>query len=1339
MSSPNQDATQRISRHRYRNKPIDPSIPSLSASTLLSIPSSRPGRRTRSTPLDMNVHQHYGDAVIQKGQSTTRLFFQNVNGLTYTSTMEDYRYYMSCLQAYDVDIVGLSETNTCWSHPHLTADFQAAIRSFHKQSKVCFGSPSTSVDPCPTKEHHQAGGNVTLVTGPMTSRIHGSAIQDSSGLGRWCGYTLLGKHDQKLTVITAYRVCHGSPSSVPLGSSFLREYEYLRSQKHAKPNPRRQFLLDLQTLVLQLQGLGHAIVVMLDANATLTSDNHFLEFIDTCGLHDLHSADPAPSTYIGSVDRRIDFMFGCDQILNHLSRSGTLAYSEGPQSDHRGLYVDLALSFLQRPSWDTVTPTKSRALHTGNPELVEKYHSSMLEYYESHNMLARIEELEKCHRTMSRDLLRDELIKWDNDQGRAMEHSERSLRFPTKKCDWSPQLRDSAIIRRYWSLRLREVTRNENYHATFLRWQDRIRIHQPTFSFAHLDEALTTEQVREQFNRSNRHFRKCQRQATSLRQQTYYDLLASYEDDYNPNTKTNSLRKARIVRNTISGECTRSKFANIRRVVKPTVTSALTKVLIPAASEQFNSESDSVYHHLQSNTEHDSMLWETIVDRSEIERHILNYNRESFKAASSSPCGHGVIYDAITFTSLSPASEKLLRGEIPSDWDMDDLQLRAFLASFAIPEHVQDQPPITTTITEEEVKQCFKSWKEATSTSPSGRHLGHYKAIIGHPLLLRCFVKFMNIVIERGIAIPRWCNATNVMIEKDSGRPRINRLRIVHLFEADLNFFLRLQWGHRLVRHAIKLDLLHNSQHGSIPGRAAMDPIMLTQLTSDLCRILKHDLFRFDNDASACYDRIIVALGMLAARRCGMPKNAIRLHAEALQFMKYTVKTVYGISEENYVGTIFEPLFGTGQGSGASPAVWLTLVVLLLHTLDRLIPDRMNFSAPSGRTHSRLADAFVDDTSVGFTSSDSTQYEELVKRLEHIAQTWEHLLSLSGGQLNLKKCSWFAMRWEWKSGRPTLREIQSTDPSLRLHSGQDTSETVPIRQTELDSSSRMLGVMLNPMGNFSAHISELRKRADDYSRRLLSPRLNASDASIFHQCIYIPSMRYSLAAMAVDEQDLSCIQSRIMQSLLQKLGYSSKIPTALRHGPTELGGLGLYDLRTEAGLEALKFFRNSIYENSETGNLLRINLEHSQREAGILEPLLAHPNIYVSYLTPSWLMSLRQYLFLHNLHIVVTDTFQDTLRGPSDAMIMQQEHLGRYTEAQQRDLNLVRMYLQVSKLSDMVDRDQPNRIALCFLDAARPSTFVTDDNWPRQEQPSASSQHRLWKRYLVSSYLRYIP
>lgn len=55
---------------------------------------------------------------------------------------------------------------------------------------------------------------------------------------------------------------------------------------------------------------------------------------------------------------------------------------------------------------------------------------------------------------------------------------------------------------------------------------------------------------------------------------------------------------------------------------------------------------------------------------------------------------------------------------------------------------------------------------------------------------------------------------------------------------------------------------------------------MLTQLTTDLCRILKHNLARFDNDASACYVRINVDLGMPAAHRCGMPDTVVQTHAD---------------------------------------------------------------------------------------------------------------------------------------------------------------------------------------------------------------------------------------------------------------------------------------------------------------------------------------------------------------------------------------------------------------------------------------------------------------------------
>jgi hypothetical protein len=60
------------------------------------------------------------------------------------------------------------------------------------------------------------------------------------------------------------------------------------------------------------------------------------------------------------------------------------------------------------------------------------------------------------------------------------------------------------------------------------------------------------------------------------------------------------------------------------------------------------------------------------------------------------------------------------------------------------------------------------------------------------------------------------------------------------------------------------------------------------------------NLVVFDNDASGCYDRIIVALGMIAALHLRMPRGAIRMHARALANMKYFVKTAHGILEAFY-------------------------------------------------------------------------------------------------------------------------------------------------------------------------------------------------------------------------------------------------------------------------------------------------------------------------------------------------------------------------------------------------------------------------------------------------------
>jgi hypothetical protein len=1116
----------------------------------------------------------------------------------------------------------------------------------------------------------------------------------------------------------------------------MREYTYFKEKGEINPNPRKHFIQELSTLISQYKDQGNSILLMLDANGTLEKDNALKTLLARCELYDIHRHHPAHSTYIGSATRRIDFVFGCANVDKNVSRSGTLPYNEGPQADHRGLYVDLILPAIFDPSVPPLAQHAKRLLHNGNPEIVDTYLNSVHKYYNEHNMVHRISELFKTHKDMSREEVKTALEKWDLDQGRAMLSAERSLRKPPKKYQWSPKLRNAGILFRYWKLRLKEIQHNQNYSNTFAKWQTQLQVADPTFHIPHLHETLNLAQIRHALNSAQKTLRSVQRQSIDHRLQSYQDLIVTYNEDTNPTTQSKSRAKSKIVESTIRHEACRRVYGKIGGVIKTSVHFAgLSALNIPRHKDSMSTTQPNEVHNILQNTPQDDILWDTVISKEEIEQHLLTYNRKAFRAAAESPCGHGVIYDAITFSSLSHEADQLLQGTIPSEWHSDDPLILEFLASFSI----KNTPiePIPTELTSENIIKGFKNWKEMTTTSPSGRHLGHYKALIQDPVLLNCLHDFLNIAITRGIAISRWSNATNILIEKDPGNPNINRLRIIHLFEADFNFFLKIQWGHRLVRHAEKHYLLNDGQHGSRPGRTAMDPIMLIQLTTDLSRLLKTNLARFDNDASACYDRIIVALGMLAARRLGMPKNAIRTHADALQFMKYTVKTIHGVSEDTYEGTHFEPLFGTGQGSGASPSVWLTLVVILLNTLDRIIPERTSFISPTGTSCSRLVDAFVDDTSLGFTSSEST-YEDMIRRLQEISQTWEHLLHLSGGALNLKKCNWYILFWDWHNGRPILREAKPTDPTVTLKQGVDHRTRTTVKRMKLSDAPRILGVHLSPSGDFSKQIQVCKAKADGFAAKLLSPLITPTDTRIFHRSIYTPSMRYPLAALAVDEEDLTSIQTKIIPVILQKLGINRNLPTPIRHGPTMLGGMELFDIRTEAGIEAIKYMRNAVYSQSDAGKLILTNVQYSQMESGITQPILEYPDIHLPYLTPTWITSIRQYLYRHNLTITLTETNNISLKGQDDQVIMTTEHLQRYNPQQQRDINLVRLHLQVHTLADITDPQRPNAILLHMLDGKRSPTTPISTLWPRQMEPS-KAQRRLWKRFLSSSYLRYIP
>ena len=163
--------------------------------------------------------------------------FQNVKGLTH-SRGEDYDYYLDWMATYAVDMFGLAETNSSWQKSHLQADFKGRVNRQFRYAKIAFGYPTEEVDPSLPKTTYQAGGNVQVAQGRLATAAAGNSIQDPSGLGRWCGFTLEGKKAQHLSVITAYRVCETAISTSTLGSAFHREYHYYQEQGEVRPQPR---------------------------------------------------------------------------------------------------------------------------------------------------------------------------------------------------------------------------------------------------------------------------------------------------------------------------------------------------------------------------------------------------------------------------------------------------------------------------------------------------------------------------------------------------------------------------------------------------------------------------------------------------------------------------------------------------------------------------------------------------------------------------------------------------------------------------------------------------------------------------------------------------------------------------------------------------------------------------------------------------------------------------------------------------------------------------------------------------------------------------------------------
>ncbi len=98
-------------------------------------------------------------------------------------------------------------------------------------------------------------------------------------------------------------------------------------------------------------------------------------------------------------------------------------------------------------------------------------------------------------------------------------------------------------------------------------------------------------------------------------------------------------------------------------------------------------------------------------------------------------------------------------------------------------------------ITPEDLKRFWRKVKGFTSSSVSGVHYGHYKAVIQDALRTEILAQQLTVIARSGIPPENWSIGLHVMLEKIAGVCMVEQLQAIQLYEANFNCYNQFIFG----------------------------------------------------------------------------------------------------------------------------------------------------------------------------------------------------------------------------------------------------------------------------------------------------------------------------------------------------------------------------------------------------------------------------------------------------------------------------------------------------------------------------------------------------------------
>jgi hypothetical protein len=1299
--------------------PLDPApVPALQAT-----PPALP------PPLNPAPNDPVGDPFTECDDSTFRVWSQNANGLSIKDDYAAWHELCANLVSKNPSVIALSEPNIDFLQQDVRRNIEAVFKLHFGHVRLVTATTCVRA-PTPWKP----GGVLLAVLGKWAQQVTTTSRDD---LGRWVAATLCGSEGKQVTIFSCYNVVKASIANVGPSTVFAQQYQLLRLAGNAQPNPRKQFADDLKHAITARRHNQEELILCGDFNEQLGDDPNLMS--NVCAANDLFDVldnrfgdDANVPTYIrGST--RLDYVFASSGLHTHVKACGLNLFNEVIFSDHRAHFADFSLTAYLGNSPPTVVRSDLRFISTDSADVskfIEKTYDHLDENKVFHKFQEFLLDVDVSARPWDLANSIDLLI------GQAFQCAEADCAKP-RRPPWSIKLHKASKKVRFWKTALTQ-RRTGISQAAILHelgttiWGDDIpKIPHHEKSLINVGRAAekALSRIRKNAKAERTQFLHAHRERLALR-------VTPKDTQVEDAIKTIDKQLA-----------DNRMFGRIQAAVKPRSAAALTKVELVDETEHVNPATGArtTIRKVQ-----------TIDTKKELEAAIIERNQRHFAQAEGTPFTRSplnLIASANGFNTFKDVTG--------ADITLPD---SAFIETQTVLDILRERsqdpcPEWSPTVTFDDFINALLHWREETATSPSGRHLGIYRSLVtaycdssdefserDHGLtvqekaeaILQVIFGLAEAASRLGFYLKRWTQVVNVMIYKKLGCIELNKLRVIHLFEADFNLLVGLFFGRRAMYHQVDKGLLHAGQFGK-PGGECQDAAFSKVLTNLVSDFSKTPIGQFESDATACFDREVMNFVFACFKSTGAPAGPLRMWDKALFNVVHRVKTAFGLSNASYDYTADSPIHGPGQGSKGGPASCSTMTSALIEAMDRLAHGTTFLNPAQTIQYASTVKMFIDDAS-NLTAKflkwlhQPPTAQEVTDLLAHDAQTWERLLWTSGGLLNLTKCLYYVSFWTFDlEGRGSLTP-QADLPQLLLTNG-NSDIPVPVAHYNFDAAHSYLGNKMAPNFQMTAAYAQILNTSNQFAKRLAASPLSRHDAWIAYFAVYIPQMTYTLCLTAHSAKKLRKLQSKALRATLNKLGFNRNTPHAVAFGPCIRAGLSMRDLPTEQGIALLLIIIRHLRSHTAQTKILLIALSWWQLVMGTSFSLLAHPDQVLLHDEAHIFSATRQYLKSVNGQLYIQDieaTLPRPLRERDFCLMDVICSLPNVTRAQHLAFNRVRLYFGVSHLSEISTADGQHIARDAWAGSRlRHSALL----WPYQPQPGPKS-FRVWRRLLADAFLR---